>query len=399
MDKIRNPYSPGAGNPPPDLVGRDQEIESFDVAIQRLTIGRSAKSLMLTGLRGVGKTVLLREFGSIARSRGWVHSQIEATENLRFVEGVSILVHKALLRLSARHRIRDRLRKVREALSNFEVRYEVPGLGDGVVVSPGASRIAGLGVLDEDLADLFVEVGDAARKAEVGVLLTVDEMQHLSRPDMAALIVGLHRVSQEQLPLMLAGAGLPSLPGFAGEAKSYAERLFDFPVIDSLEREDAELALSRPADKEGVAWAEDALELAYSRTEGYPYFLQEFGKQAWEIAKGPDTITRDDVERSSPIAINELDINFFRTRLDRINDSGRNYLRSMASLGAGPYKSGDVADRLAKTTSLVGPVREALLKRGLIYSPRWGYLDFTVPMFDQYVVRTLGLNRIGQDSR
>ena len=397
MDQIRNPYSPGAGDPPPDLVGRDREMESVDIAVQRLMIGRSAKSQLLTGLRGVGKTVLLQEFGRIARRRGWVHAHVEASEDLRFVEGVSTLVHKALLRLSTRRRIQDRLRKVREALSNFEVRYEVPGIGEGVVLSPGVSRIAGLGVLDEDLADLFLEVGGAAKKAEVGVLLTVDEMQHLSRTDMAALIVGLHRVSQEQLPLMLAGAGLPSLPGLAGEAKSYSERLFDFPVIDSLDREDAYLALSRPAAKEKISWAEDALELVYYRTEGYPYFLQEFGKQAWDVASGPDTITRADVEKSSPIAMNELDTHFFRIRLARINDSGRNYLRSMASLGKGPYKSGAVADRLAKTTGRVGPLRESLIKRGLIYSPRWGYLDFTVPMFEQYVVRTLGLNGLEQE--
>ena len=387
MDPVRNPYSPGAGSPPPALVGRDRELETFDIAVQRLTLGRSAKSQLLTGLRGTGKTVLLREFGRIAGRHDWVHEKIEATEDLAFVEGISILVRKALLRLRTRARIRDRAKRALEALTAFRVRYQVPETGVDVTlgVDPGPGR-ADTGILDEDLAELFIEVGNAARSGGIGVLLTIDELQYVSQGNLAALIVGLHRVSQEQLPLMVAGAGLPTLPGLAGEAKSYAERLFDFPEINSLAAADARLALSRPAEAEGVAWSDAALESVLELARGYPYFLQEFGKHAWDVAAGPD-IRRADVDAATPIALSELDAGFFRARLARTTDTERAYLRAMATLGPGPCGSGEVAKALAKTTAQTGSVRDALIKRGLIYSPRWGRLAFTVPMFDEYVAR------------
>lgn len=387
MDPVRNPYSPGAGSPPPALVGRDRELETFDIAVQRLTLGRSAKSQLLTGLRGTGKTVLLREFGRIAGRHDWVHEKIEATEDLAFVEGISILVRKALLRLRTRARIRDRAKRALETLTAFRVRYQVPETGVDVTlgVDPGPGR-ADTGILDEDLAELFIEVGNAARSGGIGVLLTIDELQYVSQGNLAALIVGLHRVSQEQLPLMVAGAGLPTLPGLAGEAKSYAERLFDFPEINSLPPDDARLALSRPAEAEGVAWSDAALESVLELARGYPYFLQEFGKHAWDVAAGPD-IRRADVDAATPIALSELDAGFFRARLARTTDAERAYLRAMATLGPGPCGSGEVAKALARTTAQTGSVRDALIKRGLIYSPRWGRLAFTVPMFDEYVAR------------
>lgn len=388
MDPVRNPYSPGAGSPPPALVGRDRELETFDVAVQRLTLGRSAKSQLLTGLRGAGKTVLLREFGRLARGHDWVHEQIEATEDLVFTEAVSLLTHKALVRLRVRDRVRDRVRRAFGALTAFKIRYQVPDIGIGVDlgVEPAAGRAA-TGVLDEDLAELFIEVGAAARAGGVGVLLTIDELQYVSQQHLAALIVGLHRVSQEQLPLMVAGAGLPTLPGLAGEAKSYAERLFDFPEINSLALDDARLALSRPAADEGVAWSDDALDSVMDLARGYPYFLQEFGKHSWDVAPGPDVIRRVDVEAAIPIAVNELDTGFFRARLARTTAAERAYLRAMAGLGPGPCRSGEVAGVLDKTTAQAGSVRDALIKRGLIYSPRWGQLAFTVPMFDEYINR------------
>lgn len=387
MDPVRNPYSPGAGSPPPALVGRDRELETFDIAVQRLTLGRSAKSQLLTGLRGTGKTVLLREFGRIAGRHDWVHEKIEATEDLAFVEGISLLVRKALLRLRTRDRIRERVKQALGALIAFRVRYQVPDTGVDVTlgVDPGSGR-ADTGVLDEDLAELFIEVGEAARAGGIGVLLTIDELQYVSQGNLAALIVGLHRVSQEQLPLMVAGAGLPTLPGLAGEAKSYAERLFDFPEINSLTPADARLALSRPAEAEGVVWSAAALDAVLELARGYPYFLQEFGKHAWDVAAGPD-IGRSDVEAAAPIALSELDAGFFRARLARTTDAERAYLRAMADLGSGPCGSGEVAKALAKTTAQTGSVRDALIKRGLIYSPRWGRLAFTVPMFDEYVAR------------
>ena len=388
MDPVRNPYSPGSGSPPPALVGRDRELETFDVAVQRLTLGRSARSQLLTGLRGTGKTVLLREFGRIAGHHDWIHEKIEATADLTFVEGISSLVRKALLQLRVRDRIRDRARRALGALTAFRIAYRVPDLGIDVDlgVEPAVGR-ADTGIFDEDLAELFIEVGNAAQTGGIGVLLMIDELQYVSQANLAALIVGLHRVSQEQLPLMVVGAGLPSLPGLVGEAKSYAERLFDFHEINSLTPDDARLALSHPGETEGVAWSDTALDSVMDLARGYPYFLQEFGKHSWDVAPGPDVIRRVDVEAAIPIAVNELDAGFFRVRLARTTDAERAYLRAMAALGSGPCGSGEVAKALDKTTVQVGSVRDSLIKRGLIYSPRWGQLAFTVPMFDEYVNR------------
>lgn len=387
MDPVRNPYSPGAGSPPPALVGRSSELEAFDIAVQRLDIGRSAKSLMLIGLRGVGKTVLLMEFGKIARSHGWVHQQIEATEDIQFPEAMAMLVRKALLRLSASQRMADRARRAFGVLKSFQVRWGLPGGTDVTIGIDPEIGIADSGVLDDDLAELFLEVGAVAKDQGTGVLFTIDEIQYLSKEHLGALIVGLHRVSQEQLPFMVVGAGLPSLPALAGEAKSYAERLFAFTDVDSLDPEEARDALSVPAENEGVRWSRQALARAVEVAKGYPYFLQEFGKQAWDVAPGSDSIDDEDVEAAMPIAIDELDTGFFRVRIDRTSDGERAYMSAMASLGEGPYESGSVAEAMGKTTTQVGPVRDALIKRGLCYSPRYGLIDFTVPMFDEFVRR------------
>ncbi len=390
MDPVRNPYSPGAGSSPPALVGRDRELEAFDIAVQRLAIGRSAKSQMLTGLRGVGKTVLLHEFGRIARGHDWVHEQIEATDDLQFLEAMALLVRKALLRLSAGRRLSERAGRALGVLRSFRIRWQLP---EGGELDVGLGPVAGAadsGILDADLAALFVELGELAASDERGVLFTIDELQYLSKDHLAALILALHRVSQERLPLLVAGAGLPSLPGLAGEAKSYAERLFDFRIIDSLSEEESAVALRQPAEAEGVSWDPAAIERVLELTEGYPYFLQEFAKEAWDVAVGPTGIARADVDAAVPIALAELDAGFFRVRLDRAADRERAYLRSMASLGPGPYASGDVAAALGRTTTQVGPTRDSLIKRGLCYSPRWGQIAFTVPMFDRYVRRSLG---------
>ena len=388
VDPVRNPYSPGAGAPPPALVGRGEEIEAFDIAVQRLGLGRPARSLLLTGLRGVGKTVLLREFGRIAAGHGWVHQSLEAGENLDFVASVATLARKALLRLSAGRRLADHARRAFGALGSFQLRWR-PGSGDitlGIDPAPGR---ADSGDLEEDLADLLCAVGEAAGERDTGVLFTIDEIQYLPKGALAALIVALHRSSQEQLPFMVAGAGLPSVPALAGEAKSYAERLFVFRTISGLVPDEAALALAAPAEAEGVRWQPDALEAVFARTGGYPYFLQEFGKQSWDVAAGPTTITRRDVESAAPIAREELDAGFFRIRLDRSTPSERAYLAAMASLGAGPYRSGDVAAAMGRTTLQAGSLRDALIKRGLCHAPRRGVIAFTVPMFDDFVRRRL----------
>ena len=389
MDPVRNPYSPGAGAPPPALVGRDDECAQFDVAVQRLALGRSARSFLLTGPRGVGKTVLLHQFGRIAGGHDWLHQHLEATEDVQFPEATAMLTRRTLLQLSAGQRRADRARRALGVLRSFQLRWNLPEGGDvALTVDPVPGR-ADSGALEDDLADLFSEVAEAARSEQRGVLFTIDEAQYLSREHLAALIVGLHRISQAQLPLMVVGAGLPSLPALAGEAKSYAERLFTFADIGSLDASEAKAALTTPARAEGVEWRADALELVIEQTEGYPYFLQEFGKWTWDVARDTASIARADVEAAIPIAIDELDSGFFSVRIGRTTEAERAYLRAMAARGKGPYGSGEIAAALGKTTSQAGPTRDSLIKRGLCYSPRYGVIDFTVPMFDQFVRRRL----------
>jgi len=389
MDPVRNPYSPGAGSPPPALVGRDSELSAFETAVQRLGIGRPARSVMLTGLRGVGKTVLLREFSRTAKSHGWVHEQVEATAEIRFPEVVAMLVRKALLRLSVGQRAAARARRALGVLKSFQVRWSLPDSGGLTLEVDAVEGHADSGILDDDLTGLFLEVGELARDRGLGVLVTIDEIQYLTTEHLSALIMALHRIAQEQLPVMVAGAGLPSLAALAGEAKSYAERLFTFPVIDRLDRIEAGVALLRPAEDEGVSWDPAAIDAVVAVAEGYPYFLQEFAKQAWDVAEGPDTITAADVEAAMPIALAELDDGFFRVRIDRTNESERAYLRAMASLGPGPHPSGEIAAVMGKATTQVGPYRDTLIKRGLCYAPRYGTVAFTVPMFDAYLRRWL----------
>ena len=357
--------------------------------MQRLGAGRSAKSLLLTGLRGVGKTVLLREFGRIGERHGWVCQHVEVREEQPFSEVMAIVMREALLRLSTGEFMADRVRRALSVLKSFQVRWQLPEGGDvalGIDPLPGR---ADSGILDHDLAGLFLEIGMAAKDRGAGVLLTIDELQFLARDHLAALMVGLHRISQEQLPVLVAGAGLPSLPGLAGDAKTYAERLFAFRLINSLGKSEARAALADPAQDADVFWHPDALDRVVDRTRGYPYFVQEFGKHAWDIAAGPHEITTTDVELATPLALAELDSGFFRVRIDRATGEERTYLAAMASLGTGPYATGDVAMVLNQSATEVGPHHDALIGRGLCYSPRHGIIDFTVPMFDEFVRRTM----------
>ena len=390
MDPIRNPYSPGAGTPPPALVGRDDELREFEIAIKRLALGRPARSTLLTGLRGVGKTVLLNEFGRIALGQHWVHQHIEANEGIGLAAEMATVSRKAILQLAPSQRLAERARRALGILKSFRLRWDIPDAGSiELAVDPVLGQ-ADSGILEDDLADLFIELGRLAREQGIGMLFTIDELQYLSREQLAALIVGLHRISQEQLPLMVVGAGLPSLPALAGEAKSYAERLFRFASIGSLDHAEAGIALADPALEEEVVWERDALDLAFELSEGYPYFLQEFGKQTWNVAEGSDAISRSDVRIATPIANDELDTGFFAVRFDRTQPAARAYLLAMATLETGPYRSGEVARRMGKSTRQVGPIRESLIRRGLCYSPSYGVIDFTVPMFDRFVRRRLG---------
>ncbi|TPW16293.1 MAG: AAA ATPase [Acidimicrobiaceae bacterium] len=390
MDRVRNPFNPGAGTRPPLLVGRDPQLEAMTVAIRRLALGRFERSMLLTGLRGVGKTVLLNEFGSIAEREGWVRAHLEATEDIRLPTALAGITRRVLLELSLKERSKDRARRALGVLRSF-IKVHVP-LGDAGTLTIDFESYPGQadsGQLDGDLAGLFTELGETARAAGVGVLITIDEIQYLPRAELSALIVGLHRISQLGLPVLVTGAGLPSLPGLAGEARSYAERLFTYVNIGTLDPPDARRALVQPVEDEGASWHAEAIDLALRDTEGYPYFLQEFGKQAWNVAGGPE-IQPTEMQSATTLAIDDLDRGFFRARVDKTTDAEREYLRAMASLGgSGPYRSGDVSRRMGKRTTQTGPVRDSLIKRGLCYAPRHGELAFTVPMFDAFVRRSL----------
>jgi len=385
MDPVRNPYSPGAGTRPPALVGRDREIDAMDVALQRLLLGRDGRSQLLTGLRGVGKTVLLNEFELLADGRGYFHEHVEVAEDGTFAPKLAAALRRVVIAMDAKRRVGERARRALGVLRAFSLR-----LPDGAELHLDVEPVHGpadSGDLASDLAGLFVELGTLARDHQTGVMLTVDELHYVDLATFSALIVGLHRANQLRLPITVAGAGLPSLATLTGEAKTYAERMFTFPRVESLAADLALEALTTPAHDEGVDWDEDALGLILEVTGCYPYFLQEFGKAAWEVADGPDRITADDVRRCIPVATAELDDGFFRVRAGRTNDTERRYLRAMAELGPGPVRSADVAALLGKRPSALGPTRDSLIKRAICYSPRWGEIDFTVPMFDQFMKR------------
>ena len=368
MDPVRNPYSPGAGTRPPALVGRDREIEAMDVALQRLLLGRDGRSQMLTGLRGVGKTVLLNEFEQLAGGRDFFHEHIEVAEDGLLASRIAAAFRRVLLAMDAKRRIGERVRRALGVLKAFSLR-----IPDGPELNIDVDLVSGpadSGDLASDLAGLFVELGEVARDHDTGVLITIDELHYVDLETLSALVVGLHRTAQLRLPITIAGAGLPSLATLTGEAKSYAERMFTFPRIGSLSVEQATEALVSPALDDGVTWDADALARVLDVTERYPYFLQEFGKEAWDVAEGPARITLDEVQRSIPVAIAELDDGFFRVRAGRTNDTERLYLRAMAELGPGTVRSADVAALLKRKTNALAPTRDALIKRTLCYSPR-----------------------------
>jgi AAA ATPase domain len=388
MDPVRNPYSPGAGSRPPALVGRDREIDAMDVALQRLLLGRDARSQLLIGLRGVGKTVLLNEFELLAGGRGFFHEHLEVDEKGVLASGLVATFRRVLLAMDAKRRIGERVRRALGILKAFSLRFGPSGMEMTIDVDPIPGP-ADSGELAMDLAALFVEIAELARDHDTGVLITIDELHYVDRPTLTALIVGLHRTAQLRLPITIAGAGLPSLPLVAGEAKTYAERMFMFSRIESLSPDLAMEALTTPSADEGVTWEPAALDRIVNFTQGYPYFVQAFGKVAWDVADGLELITLDDVERSLPVATAELDDGFYRVRAERANDTERSYLRAMAELEPGPIKSADVARLLGRTTNALAPARDQLIKRALCYSPRLGEIDFTVPLFGEFMKRWL----------
>ena len=389
MDPIRNPYAPGAGSPPPELAGRGIIRQDVAVRLQRLRYGRPAKSVMLVGLRGVGKTVLLDQMRRDAEAAGINTVRVEAPENRSLPALLAPSLRLSLLHLSKKEAAKDYAIRGLRALAGFagklKVSYADIEVGLDYEPEPG---LADNGDLEGDLTALLQQVGIAGKAAGTAVVLFIDELQYVVEPQMAALISALHRCSQEQLPVTIVGAGLPQLRGRMGKAKSYAERFFDFPKIGPLDPPDAREAIVRPAENEGAEILEDAVDLIIEKTQGYPYFLQEWGKRTWDIAS-ESPIKRLDVLNASDEAIAALDESFFRVRFDRLTPSEKNYLRAMAGLGPGTHRSGDIADELDRPVQSLGPTRAGLITKGMIWSPTHGDTAFTVPLFDEFMKRIM----------
>ena len=383
MDPRANPYAPGAGTKPPALTGRDEEIEAFVVLLERLRRGVAGQSMIVKGLRGVGKTVLLNTFEDFAVERDWIpiFKECEASTSLPAL--VARHCRRVIEDLQPTARAARRLRGMVARLSTFTV---VDPNGFELRFDLGRGEAAP-DPLSDDFVDLLLEVGALAEERGRGVVFLLDEVQFLHPDEFGPFVVGLHRINQKGLPLACVAAGLPTLPALAGEAKSYAERLFTYPTIGRLPREAADEALTRPAWVRKVRFAKGALDLAYERTLGYPYFVQEYGKYAWNVADG-SRIDRRDMERGAELAQHALDDGFFLVRAERATEAERRVMRAMAGLGEPPYATRDVVRALGKrSASQVSMQREALIRKGLVYSPRTGFLDFTVPMFADYLLR------------
>jgi predicted transcriptional regulator len=389
VDPITNPFAPGAGTPPPELAGRDELRETVRVAVERVRRGLPTKSLLMIGLRGVGKTVLLDRMRRDAEASGIETLRVEAPEGRSLPAMLAPQLRQALLRLSRNERARDLAQRALRALAGFakalKVKYDDIEVGLDFDPEPG---LADNGDLEHDLHALLESAGVAAQTAGTAIAVFVDELQYVAEHELAALITALHRTAQGRLPVVLVGAGLPQLRGRMGRARSYAERLFDFPDIGPLSPEAARLAIAKPAEDQGVGVTSEALDCIVSETHGYPYFVQEWGKHAWDVAAA-SPITRKDVEVASRVAIAALDESFFRVRFDRLTPAEKKYLRAMAELGPGPHRSGDIAGKLGREVTSLGPTRSQLIAKGMIWSPHHGDTAFTVPLFDEFMRRIM----------
>jgi len=389
MDPILNPFAPGAGTPPPELAGRDILRETVRIALERVRRGRPTKSLIMVGLRGVGKTVLLDRMRDDAEGAGIHTLRLEAPEGRSLPALLAPQLRQALLRLSVDERSKALAQRGLRALAGFvgalKVKYADIEVGLDLEPEPG---LADNGDLEHDLQALLEASGEAAKAAGTALALFLDELQYVPEKELAALITGLHRVAQRQLPVVLVGAGLPQLRGRMGRAKSYAERLFDFPEIGPLSEDAARSAIVKPVEQQGESISEEAQKQIVQDTKAYPYFLQEWGKHSWQVAD-QSPISVNDVERATSLAVAALDESFFRVRFDRLTPAEKKYLRAMAALGPGPHRSGDIADNLRRSVTSLGPVRSSLIAKGMIWSPNHGDTAFTVPLFDEFMRRIM----------
>jgi hypothetical protein len=389
MDPIKNPFSPGAGAPPPELVGRDAILEQTRILLGRVRQKRPEKSLLLTGLRGVGKTVLLNEMDRKAAADGYRTVFIEAHEEKTLAALLVPHLRKLFYELNRIAGAGDKVRRGLAILKSFvgAVKVTVADVEFGLDIEPEKGS-ADSGDLEIDLPTLFLAVAEAAEERKVAVAILIDEIQYFAQKELSALIMAMHKIQQRQLPLVLLGAGLPILPGLAGESKSYAERLFNFPDVGALSQEDSAKALQDPVKAVEVEFEDAALAEIFNFTRGYPYFLQEWGYQAWNHATA-SPITLKVVQDATATVIARLDHNFFRVRFDRLTPSEKKYLRGMAQLGPGAHRTGDIADILGVKIATLGPVRAKLIKKGMIYSPAHGDMAFTVPLFDEFMRRAI----------
>ncbi len=389
MNPERNPFAPGAGTPPPELAGRSGLLSEVAVALARVSAGRPAQGTILVGLRGVGKTVLLVRMNALAHERRLKTLQIEIREGTRLpdviVPGLRSILHQLSTSETARDLVRRGFRVMRSFVSS--IRISIDDFEFGLSVDPERGT-ADSGNLDLDLPDLFEAIGEAARAAGTAIVLVIDELQYLDGRDFGALIMSLHKTTQQGLPVHLVGAGLPQILALAGHSKSYAERLFRYPSVGPLQGDDARAAVRNPIDSEGAAIDDDALNEIIAITEGYPYFIQQWSHEAWNIAPGP-SITLADVRAANEYALRELDQSFFRVRFDRCTPAEKRYLRALADLGPGSHRSGEIAERLGAKVTAVGPLRNKLIAKGMIYSPQHGDTAFTVPMFDRFMIRAM----------
>ncbi len=389
MDPIKNPFSPGAGAPPPELVGRDSILEQARILLGRIKQKRPEKSILLTGLRGVGKTVLLNEIERLAKADGYRTIVVEAHEDKPLGPLLAPYLRSLLFELDriagAGDKAKRGLRVLRSFLGALQVTYNDITVGLDVDPEKGS---ADSGDLEIDLPNLFVAIAEAAEDRKCAVAVFIDEVQYFDQKELGALIMAMHKLQQRRLPLVLFGAGLPILAGLAGESKSYAERLFSFPDVGALSEKDSAKALREPAQASGVVFQARALKEVFRLTKGYPYFLQEWGYQAWNLAT-TSPITLQVVKNATAKVIPRLDQNFFRVRFDRLTPSERNFLRAIAELGPGAHRTGDIADVLGVKVTSLGPVRAKLIKKGMIYSPAHGDMAFTVPLFDEFMIRAI----------
>ena len=388
MDPVKNPYSPGAGTPPPELAGRDELRATVRICIERIRRGNPAKSVLMVGLRGVGKTVLLDQMRNDAEESGVHTVRLEAPEERSLPAMLAPQLRLALLRLSSIEKAKSIAQRALRALAGFaklKVKFQDIEVGLDLDPEPG---LADNGDLELDLTALLEAVGRAAKAADTALVLFIDELQYVVENEFAALISALHRCAQQKLPVCVVGAGLPQLRGRAGNAKSYAERLFDYPEVGPLLKPAAYQALVKPAANLGVEFAPGAVELIITQTKGYPYFLQEWGKHAWEAAT-TSPITESNVESASAQAVAALDESFFHVRFDRLTPMEKRYLRAMAALGPGPHRSGDIAETLNRKVTALAPLRNGLIGKGMIWSPNHGDTAFTVPLFDEFMKRRM----------